>query len=316
MGEKGTVIIYGGAGFVGSHVADSLVEAGYKVRVYDLNPSPYLREGQEMIVGDILDIDAVCHAAKGCTHIYHFAGLADIDEAHHKPISTVHLNVLGTVNTLEAARQCGATRYVFASTVYVYSTKGTFYKVSKQAAEKYIETYSEVYGLDYTILRYGSLYGRRADDRNIIYRLLKDALRTKHLKYPGTGDELREYIHVLDAARSSVEILGPEFRNQHIVLTGNEKMRVRDLLMMISEILGGSINVEFLGKKGETHYTITPYAFHPTIGKKYINTYHIDMGQGLLDCLADIDQLTRPNHSLEDDWLVQKRDNNRQNDPR
>lgn len=306
MGQKmkTKVVVYGGSGFLGSHVSDALTEAGYHVCIYDIKPSPYMRDGQEMVVGDIMDKEKVINAAKDCKYVYNFAGLADIEEAHDNPISTVNLNVLGAVHTLEAARNAGSERYLFASSVYVYSSKGSFYRVSKQSAERYIETYKEVYNLDYTILRYGSLFGRRADPGNFINKLLRGALENKLLTYHGTGEELREYIHVLDAAQSSVKMLEKQFANQHIILTGNEKLRVVDLMKMVSEILGGGVRIEFKGENSGVHYAVTPYAFNPTIGRKFINTLHVDIGQGLIDCLADIDGRNRGNRPDGADWLI------------
>jgi UDP-glucose 4-epimerase len=303
------VLVLGGSGFLGSHVADALTDAGYQVRIFDLVPSPYLREGQEMVTGDILDLDQVVCATMDCAYVYNFAGIADIDAAHRNPVETAKLNVLGAVNTLEAARLAKVVRYVFASSIYVYSNKGSFYRASKQSAERFIETYQECFGLNHTILRYGSLYGRRSDGRNNIHRLLIQALSEKKLTYPGNGEELREYIHVADAAKASVAILDDEYANQHIIVTGNEKMRVRDLLLMISEILGGSVKLEFSKKEIEGHYTITPYAFNPKIGRKLVNTYHIDMGQGLLDCLAEIHQLQVKGYHAETDLLVKDKNN-------
>lgn len=297
-------IVFGGSGFLGSHVADSLTEGGYKVKIFDIVPSKYLKGDQEMIVGDMMNVEQVVNAAKDADYVYNFAGMADIDEANKKPLITATLNVIGTIHTLEAAKLTKAKRYVFASTVYVYSQKGSFYRASKQSAERFVEAYKESYNLDYTILRYGSLYGKRADKRNGIYRLLMQALKNKHISYPGKGDELREYIHVEDAAKASVRILDNEYANQHIVITGDEKMRVKDLLMMISEILNSEVKYEFVGKEMDGHYTITPYSFNPKIGKKLLNTYHIDMGQGLIDCLAELHQQLVVEMHPESDWLL------------
>ena len=120
-----------------------------------------------------------------------------------------------------------ARRFVFASTIYVYSESGSFYRASKQAAERFIETYHERYDLDYSILRYGSLYGRRADARNGIYRMLHEALERHSITYHGSGEAIREYIHVEDAARMSVQVLAPEFANRHLILTGQERLRIK-----------------------------------------------------------------------------------------
>tara|TARA_B100000315_G_scaffold33989_1_gene28731 strand:+ start:3736 stop:4668 length:933 start_codon:yes stop_codon:yes gene_type:complete len=302
-------LVFGGAGFLGSHVADALTEEGYHVKIFDCRNSPYLQPSQEMIVGDIMDLDKVKKAVQGCDIVYNFAGVADIDEARFNPKKTANYNIIGTIHTLEAARQAKVGRYAYASSIYVYSNQGSFYRASKQAAERFIETYQEVYELNYTILRYGSLYGRRADSRNMIYKLLSNALQNKKMVYPGSGSELREYINVLDAARASIKILDQEYANQHIVITGNEKMRVKDLMTMISEITGSIIEHEFTGKEIEGHYFITPYSFNPKIGKKLVATYHIDMGQGLIDCLAELHQKSSSNLQIEEDWLLNSKDN-------
>ena len=281
-------IVFGGAGFLGSHVADALSDAGWLVKIFDRAPSPYLRAGQEMIVGDILDFNAVAKAAAGCQAVYQFAAVMSIDDAKRAPIDAIRTNVLGTTHALEAARLAKAERFVFASTVYVYGRSGGIYRATKQACEQLVETYQEEYGLDYTILRYGSLYGRRANDQNGIHRMLSSALQSGKIRYAGTGEELREYIHVDDAARLSVEALKPEFKNLPLVLTGHHPMRVRDVMEMLREMFGGKIDIEFTNEAMSGHYNITPYRFHPRVGKKLVGTLYTDMGQGLLDCLAEM----------------------------
>jgi len=282
------ILVTGGSGFIGSHVADALSRAGHRVTLFDISPSPYLRSDQQMVTGDLMDQTLLNDISSGMDVIYHFAGIADIDECTKKPVETVRINILGTVQLLEAARQSGIKRFVFASSAYVYSDLGFFYRTSKQACESFIEDYAKLYDLKYTCLRYGSLYGPRADDRNGVYRLIKQAVLGQKIVYHGDGEEQREYIHVLDAAQSSVKILEPEFENTHIVLTGNEKMRSSDLLEMIKEILGDKVQIEFSPALHTAHYKITPYNFSPKLGSKLVNNPHIDMGQGLLQCIAGI----------------------------
>lgn len=291
------IVVFGGSGFVGSHLADALTEAGHIVTIFDLVRSPYLQSTQRFVQGDILDIDSVLQAVDGHDIIYNFAGLADLDEALARPLDTVRLNVLGCVNILEAARRAAIKRFVFASTIYVYSDAGGFYRVSKQACESYIEEYERYYGLKYTILRYGTLYGRRADSRNSVYRYLIQALVERKITVHANGNEMREYIHVQDASRASVQILANEFENQNVILTGHHPMRFRDLLNMICEIVGVDVQIELLPPSADQaggHYSLTPYTFHPKIGKKLVSHYYLDMGQGLLDCLDEI------YHSLQD----------------
>jgi len=283
-------IVFGGSGFLGSHVSDALTDAGYEVKIFDLEPSQYLRADQEMITGDILDAQQVTNAVKDCEYVYNFAGIADLDDATTKPIETIKSNIEGTVNILEACRQAGVKRFIYASTVYVYSEKGGFYRCSKQAAELYIEEYQRCYCLDYTILRYGTLYGPRADQRNSIYRYLYQALKENKIDVFGDGEELREYIHVRDAAEMTVRILAPEFSNQHFIITGHHPIKLKQLMATIKEILNNSIKFAYTLGNNPAHYSITPYSYVPKIGRKLAIDCYCDLGQGLLECLSEIDQ--------------------------
>jgi len=282
------VVVFGGSGFVGSHVADILTEKGHEVTIFDLHPSEYLKKGQKMLVGDILDEKAVDRAVDGADVVYNFAGIADIDEASIKPIETIKSNILGNTVILEACRRHKVKRFVFASSVYVYSGAGSFYRSSKQACELITENYNEKYGLPFTILRYGSLYGPRADERNWVYQILKQAVAEGKITRLGDGEELREYIHVQDAARCSVEILSPEFENQYVIITGSQQMKVKDLMIMIKEMLNNKIELEFVPTESTIHYEITPYSFNPKVAKKFVSNYYIDLGQGILDLLGSI----------------------------
>jgi UDP-glucose 4-epimerase len=282
--------VIGGAGFLGSHVADQLSAAGYKTRVYDRVQSKWLRPEQRMIVGDLLDLKSLTDAIAGCDVVYNFAAIADLNDALDKPLETVQVNVLGTVNVLEACRVNSVRRFVYASTVYVYSREGGFYRCSKQAAEHYVEEYQRAFGVDFTILRYGSLYGPRADETNGLYRIVRDALVKGSISYEGNPDSLREYIHVEDAARASVEALGAEFVNESVVLTGHQPMRVLDLLKMLAEIMGLPDAVDFRNEDYAGHYVRTPYAYLPKLGRKYTPALHVDLGQGLLQLIDEIRQ--------------------------
>lgn len=273
---------------MGSHIADALTGHGHEVLIFDKSPSPYLLPEQEMVVGDILDEQSVEATVHGCGAVYNLAGIADIDECVHRPIDTVKYNVLGNAVVLEAARKAGIKRFVFASSVYVYSDYGSFYRSSKQACESFIENYNALYKLPYTILRYGSLYGERADQRNGIYYILKKALTEGKISHFGDGEELREFIHVKDAAELSVEILKTEYENRHVVLTGTQPIKFKDLLEMVKEMLNGEVEIEYLAKGTGAHYRVTPYSFNPRVGRKLVKNPFIDLGQGLLNCIAEI----------------------------
>lgn len=287
------ILITGGSGFLGSHVADAVSAAGHEAVVFDIKPSPWLRADQTMKVGSVLDFQAVCEAMEGCQAVYHLAAIADINDAMNRPRDTVEINILGTLNMLEAARALKIQRFVFASSIYVYSNQGSFYRTSKQACEHLIHDYNDQFGLDFTVLRFGSLYGPRADDSNGLRRLLVQALEQKKIDYFGTGNEVREYIHVLDAAAMSVDVLSEEFANQFIHLTGRERMKSRDMLEMIREIMGGEIELNFGPDSQAGHYQQTPYNYTPKIGRRLMRSTYIDLGLGLLDCLQSIDNGNR-----------------------
>lgn len=284
------ILVTGGSGFLGSHVADALSDAEHDVSLLDLNPSPWLRDDQNMICANILDQDSVNEAVKNCDIIYHLAALADINEAIFKPRETVEINLLGTLNLLEAAREFSVERFVFASSIYVYSDQGSFYRTSKQACELLLQDYFEQFGLDYTILRFGSLYGPRSDNSNGIFNLLSQALNKNKIEYYGTGEEIREYIHVLEAAAMCVDILDKEFKEQIVHLTGTERMSSNEMLSMIREIMGNNIDISFQMKKEQGHYVQTPYSYKPKLGRRLRRNTYIDLGLGLLDCLHEMNQ--------------------------
>jgi UDP-glucose 4-epimerase len=296
------IVVFGGSGFVGSHVADALTAAGHAVTVFDLRPSPYLGKKQEMVIGDVLNEKSVREVVKGKDLVYNFAGFADIESAQDHPLETIRANILGNGIVLEAARREKVKRYLFASTIYVYSDSASFYRASKQACEAYIDAYQKVFKLPYTILRFGSLYGPRAGQHNGIAGFLRQAMKKKKIVYWGTGEEVREYIHVQDAARCCVDVLSREFENAAVILTGAQPIKVRDLLVMIREIMNNKVRLEFRpGSRPElsdVHYTITPYSFVPKEGKKLVRTHYMDLGQGLLSLLGEF-YAEQKNHGTE-----------------
>lgn len=281
------IIVFGGSGFVGSHVADKLSEAGHEVTIFDLKPSIYLKNNQRFIKGDFLDIDQVTKAIVGNEVVYNFAGIADIKEANKFPLETIKINIIGCANLLEVSVINKIKRFIFASSLYVYSETGSFYRCSKQACELLIEEYQRRYGIDFTILRFGSLYGLRADETNWIYSILKQALTEKKIIRYGDGEEIREYIHVEDAAKCCLDILNEEFKNQSIIISGHQSIKICDLLIMIKEIMGNEIDIDYRPAIQDVlHYEITPYTFKPKLARRIISDCYVDLGQGIIQILS------------------------------
>lgn len=288
-------------------MVDALTDAGHDVTIFDLTESPYLRENQTMVTGDILDQDAVCKAVEGAQVVYNFAGIADIDEARDRPIDTVKINILGNTTILEACRKNNVKRFVFASSLYVYSEAGSFYRSSKQACELLIENYHKIFGLPFTILRYGSLYGPRADEKNWIYRILVQALTESKITRYGDGEEVREYIHVEDAARISKDILSDDFENQYVIISSHQAIKIKDLLIMVKEMLKGEVELEYKPSMSDLHYEVTPYTFNPKIAKKVISNYYLDLGQGILQVLKEVHKKKLPYKEVRG-VLIEKND--------
>ena len=162
-----------------------------------------------------------------------------------------------------------------------------------------IEDYQRAFGIDYTILRYGSLYGRRSNELNFIHQIVKQALEKKTVTRKGDGEEIREYIHVEDAARCSVDVLDEEFKNQHVIITGTQSIKVKDLLGMVKEIFKDDIRIDYLPQDDRHYrYSLTPYTFQPKLAKKLVLNHYHDLGQGILDVIHEMYQTSIKENKL------------------
>ena len=282
------ITVWGGSGFLGSHVSDTLTKQGHTVSIADRKESPWLIKNQKMIIGNILDKKQVDESVAGVDVVFNFCGIADIHEADLDPNKSAEVNILGNINLLNACVKQKVKRYIFASSLYVYSTSGGFYRCSKQACENYIDEFHRQRDLDYTILRFGSLYGPRSDVKNAVYRFIESALEKNKINYWGRPDALRDYLHVNDAAQVCAEILDDKHKNENVIISGNQTLKVTDVMEMIVEIIGSDIDLFFDEKADSGHYEKTPYSFTPKMAKKYVPNTQIDLGQGLLDMIQEI----------------------------
>ena len=284
-------VVIGGSGFIGSHVADCLTDNGFETFIFDQENSPWINEKQHMIIGDILDKEALNKVISGANVVFNFAGISDLNFALNKPFDTAKINILGNLNIMEACQQHKIDRFIFASTVYVNSNEGGFYRCSKIACENYLEEFHKTYGLNYSILRYGSLYGPRADSNNGILRIISNAIEKNELVYEGHTDTTREYIHVTDAAEASVLVLEEQFKNQTLTLTGQQTIKVIDLLKMVGEILNiPEEKTKIIDKYQIGHYIRTPYAHHSKFTKKLVPNKYVDIGEGILQIINELKQ--------------------------
>ena len=290
---KKKVVIFGGSGFLGSHTADELTSNNFKVTIFDKNPSSFLKKNQDFIQGDIFDNNKINKVLKNKDYVYNFVALSNLEQSLKDPISTIDINLKSCINLLILSKKNNIKKFIFSSTFYVGGDYGGFYRCSKSASEDYIKDFYRCYGLKYSILRFGSLYGPRSDYNNGIYNILKNAIKSKKIIYEGYSDSQREYIHIFDAARICAKILNPEFDNKILNITGKETVLISDLLKIIKDILKIKQKIIYKKKnffKIQTHYRRTPFTINKddTDVYKYSDNFSVDLGQGLANLAKDI----------------------------
>ena len=138
-------------------------------------------------------------------------------------------------------------------------------------------------------MRYGSVYSEREFENNYIYNLVEHAINSNTIDHHGDGEEIREYIHAMDAAKLSVNVIEDEkYKNTHLILTGVERLKRVELFNMIKEIVGSSLTINLSNSGYNNHYKFTPYSFDPESSQKLLPNPYIDMGQGILNCIKEV----------------------------
>jgi UDP-glucose 4-epimerase len=246
------VLVTGGAGFIGSFVVDRMRAAGHEAVIFDVRPSPHHAPGEvPTVIGDVLDYDSVLKAARGCDAIAHLAAAADVGEVAADPRGAEELNARGTLHVLEAARELGLARVLYASTIWVYSEAegqvdeelalqppAHLYTATKLAGELYCRAYGELYGVETTILRFGIPFGPRARPAAVVPSFVRKALDGEPLTIAGSGDQTRRFVYVEDLADGVVRALTPAAANRVYNLVGEEDVSIRQIATTVSELVG------------------------------------------------------------------------------
>jgi UDP-glucose 4-epimerase len=260
------VLVTGGAGFIGSHVVDRLQARGHEPRIFDLVPSPYHGPEVETVLGDLCDEQAALRAMDGCDAVMHLAARADVDAVAKDPAGTDQVNTHGTQVLLEAARVSGVARFVYASTIWVYGDAAGpeavdedtplglpkhFYTATKIAGEMYTASYGELYGLEWTILRFGIPYGPRARPTAVVPAFTAKALAGQPLTIAGDGTQSRRFVYVEDLADGVALSLVPDAANRVYNLVGRENTSVRSIARTIRDVIGDVKIVHIEGRAGD-----------------------------------------------------------------
>jgi len=246
------VLVTGGSGFIGSHVVDKLREKGIEVRVFDM-VMPTFRKDIEYYQGSLLDSQAIRMALSGIDVVYHLGAVADVKDVFQEPHYAESINVRGTINILEALRvSYYVKRIIYASTTWVYEgcsqdfvdektplgPPSHLYTATKIASENYCTTYSKLYGLETTILRYGIPYGPRARAGAVIPIFVDKAIKGEPLTIAGDGSQFRQFVYVEDLAEGNVLALKSIAKNKIYNLDGKEKITIKRIAETIQKILG------------------------------------------------------------------------------
>ena len=290
-------LIFGGQGQDGAIITNYLIKKKYKVTSTSRNKKKKIINLSKNLIYKKCDISESKKVFKIIKNfkpdeIYNFAAISDIGYAKYRPIETAKINILGTLNALTLSKKYNVKKFIQASTIYATSEEGGFYARSKKAAEDYIEEFKNIYGLNYTILRFGSLYGERSNNNNGVRNIIDKAIKKKELIYRGKKNAARRYIHVEDAAKACVIIMNKKYNNKYITITGNKLIRINKIFNILSDYFTISKKkMKYLNEKYTGHYHTRPTRFKQRIGQNLVIKEQKDFTENLLKLADEIEGL-------------------------
>jgi nucleoside-diphosphate-sugar epimerase len=261
MAVYSKIVVTGGAGFIGSHLVDRLLNEGFPVTIIDNFDTGQLgnissHKDLQIARGDIRDYALVRHTLKGADAVFHEAALASVFLSNQDPLIANEINVTGTLNLLKASSDLGVKRFIYASSAAIYGNARGMrkreeaapdptspYGISKLAAEKYVRIFYELHGLETVSLRYFNVYGprQRLDKKwaysNVISIFLDRLLRNMPLTIFGDGKQTRDFVYVKDVVEANILAL----RNKGAVgetfnIGTGKKATVNEVARLLKEI--------------------------------------------------------------------------------
>jgi UDP-glucose 4-epimerase len=245
---------------------DVLAARGHVPVNFDRVESPHHEPGGvETIIGEATDAGALAAAMAGCDAVIHLAAMADVNDVQADPEGAELANSRATLAVLEAVRRSGVGRVVYGSTIWVYSDvpetsvceetrlshPAHLYTATKLAGELYCRSYAELYGVEYTILRFGIPYGPRARDATVLAAFTKKALAGEALTVAGSGDQTRRFVYVEDLADGVVRALAPGAANRIYNLTGAETTTILEIAESVRDLVGDAEIVHTPARAGD-----------------------------------------------------------------
>lgn len=281
------ILILGSSGFLGRNLFEKLCLQNEIVQ-FDINPPKIFYKNSKFVQGSILDKSLLSKAIKGVDIVYHFAAMTDIDIVNNNPAMAIEINIAGTTNVLEACVNEKVDRLIFSSSIYVYSRFGGIYKATKQACELLIEDYYKMYGLNFSILQIGSVYGCGVKKTNLISRLILEAITTEKMCHYGSGKEMRQHIHIKDVVSCSIKIINKIYKNKKIILLGVENISINNLMDKIILLLDKKIIKDYKIDDYKMHYNLTPFDSKPDNAIHFNTKSFTSLDEGLLKTIAKV----------------------------
>ena len=249
-------LVTGGAGFIGSHLADALIEQGLRVRVLDnfvAGPRENVNPKAEVIVADVREIDSIRPAFAGVDCVFHMAALPRVMLSIEKPVETHLTNVVGTLNALIAARDAGVRRFIYSGSSSVYGDQPTLplresmtpnplnpYALQKLAGEQYTRMFHRLFGIEALTLRYFNVYGPRMASEGayvtVISAFLAARKRGEPLAIHGDGEQTRDFTHVSDIVAANVLAMDSSVADGRAINVGAGR---NISVSRIAELIGG-----------------------------------------------------------------------------
>ena len=257
------VLVTGGAGFIGSHLAGRLLQDGHEVRILDnfstgrRSNLRSLADEVEIVEGDIQSAERAYAAVRGCEVVFHQAALPSVPRSIQDPLTSNASNVTGLLNVMLAARDAGVRRVMYASSSSVYGANPALpksedmtpmpispYAVGKLAGEGYCRAFGEVYGLQTVAIRYFNVFGPRQDPRSqyaaVIPNFITALLRGEQPTIYGDGEQSRDFTYVENVVEGNVLAMdAPDVAGKVYNVACGERVTLNELFAELRDLLGG-----------------------------------------------------------------------------
>ncbi len=258
------VLVTGGAGFIGSHIAQALLGRGDEVRILDDFSTGYERNVEavgpvELIRGSVTDLPTVREAVEGCDYVYHEAALASVPRSIDDPLSSNEVNVQGTLNVLVAARDAGVKRLIYAASSSAYGDSEVLpkvetmkeapkspYAVAKLAGEHYVSVFAQVYGMQTLSLRYFNVFGPRQDPDSpyaaVIPLFIDAILEGRAPTIHGDGGQSRDFTYIDNVVHANLLALeAPKLSGEVVNVALGERITLNRLYEELASIIGSDV---------------------------------------------------------------------------